>query len=444
MVLNTVFLISLFLRWGSVSLLSNKMIQLELFVINLLWVLVVLWLHAEKKLRMETVAVYVSRMLNAFFLHVALICLFVFKFSGLSIYQLLFFYVIFLFVLIPQRVFVVKLIKHLRKSGYNYRTIAFCGWSSYVHQFHQVIKNDPSIGYNIKGYFDGNKNADVKESYLGDLNDVVDYIENNSKLDELFITSNSFNQADLKKVINVCNLKMTRIRFIPNLIPLGTFKRFVVVEYGDLPAYTFRKEPLEQQINRSLKRIFDIAFSIIVIVLIFSWLFPLIALLIKLTSKGPVFFKQLRSGENSKEFYCYKFRTMKVNKQCDEMQATKDDPRITKIGAFLRKTNLDEMPQFINVFLGSMSVIGPRPHMLKHTESYSEQIDDFMVRHFIKPGITGWAQVNGFRGETKQVEDMENRVKYDIWYIENWNFLLDFKILFLTIYRMTFGDPNAF
>jgi lipopolysaccharide/colanic/teichoic acid biosynthesis glycosyltransferase len=173
-------------------------------------------------------------------------------------------------------------------------------------------------------------------------------------------------------------------------------------------------------------------------------LFPLIALLIKLTSKGPVFFKQLRSGENSEAFYCYKFRTMKVNDQCDEMQATKDDPRITKIGAFLRKTNLDEMPQFLNVFLGSMSVIGPRPHMLKHTESYSEQIDDFMVRHFIKPGITGWAQVNGFRGETKEVGDMENRVKHDIWYIENWNFLLDFKILFLTIYRMTFGDPNAF
>ena len=442
--LNIVFFISIFLRWGCINLLSKKLIQLELFVINLLWVLVVLFLHAEKKLRMETVAVYVSRMLNAFFLHVALICLFVFKFSGLSIAQLVFFYVIFLFVLIPQRVLVVKFIKHLRKSGYNYRNIAFCGWSSYVDQFHHVIKNDPSIGYTIKGYFDVEKNNEVKESYLGNLNDVVDFIENNIKIDELFISSNCFDQAGLKKLINVCNLKMTRIRFIPNLIPLGSFKRFVVVEYGDLPAYTFRKEPLEQQINRSLKRIFDIVFSFIVIVLIFSWLFPLIALMIKLTSKGPVFFKQLRSGENSNKFYCYKFRTMKVNEQCDEMQATKDDPRITKIGAFLRKSNLDELPQFFNVFLGSMSVIGPRPHMIKHTESYSEKIDDFMVRHFIKPGITGWAQVNGYRGETKEVEDMKNRVNYDIWYIENWNFLLDFKILFLTIYRMAFGDPNAF
>jgi undecaprenyl-phosphate galactose phosphotransferase/putative colanic acid biosynthesis UDP-glucose lipid carrier transferase len=444
LVLNVVFLISIFLKWGNINLLSKNLIQLELFVINLLWLLVVLWLHAEKKLRMESVAVYVSRMLNAFFLHVGLICIFVFKFNGLSIIQLLVFYALFLFVLVPQRIFVVKFIKHLRKRGYNFRTIAFCGWNSYVDQFHQVVKNDPSIGYSIKGYFDADKNNNVNEAFLGNLNAVVDFIENNKKIDELFITSNCFNETELKKVIHSCNLKMTRIRVIPNLFPMGLYKRFEVVEYGDLPAYTFRKEPLEQQINRTLKRIFDIIFSLVIIFFILSWLFPLIALIIKFTSKGPVFFKQLRSGENSEKFYCYKFRTMKVNEQCDEIQATKDDPRITKIGAFLRKTNLDELPQFFNVFLGSMSVIGPRPHMIKHTESYSEKIDDFMVRHFIKPGITGWAQVNGYRGETKEVKDMENRVKYDIWYIENWNFLLDFKILFLTIYRMSFGDPNAF
>jgi putative colanic acid biosynthesis UDP-glucose lipid carrier transferase len=165
---------------------------------------------------------------------------------------------------------------------------------------------------------------------------------------------------------------------------------------------------------------------------------------IKLTSKGPIFFKQKRTGENGIDFYCYKFRTMCVNQDADSKQATKDDSRVTKIGAFMRKTNLDEMPQFFNVFIGNMSIVGPRPHMLKHTEMYSKLIDQYMIRHFAKPGITGWAQVTGFRGETQRLEEMEGRVKRDVWYIENWSFFLDVRIIFMTVFNMFRGDKNAY
>jgi putative colanic acid biosynthesis UDP-glucose lipid carrier transferase len=181
-----------------------------------------------------------------------------------------------------------------------------------------------------------------------------------------------------------------------------------------------------------------------VILFVFSWLFPILAILIKLESKGPIFFKQMRSGRDNHAFLCYKFRSMKVNKHLEHRQATLGDPRITKVGTFLRKTSLDELPQFFNVLLGNMSVVGPRPHMLTHTEQYSQLIDQFMVRHFLKPGITGWAQINGLRGETKTTEAMLERVEADVWYLENWTFLLDIKIVLNTILKSITGDKNAY
>ena len=193
-----------------------------------------------------------------------------------------------------------------------------------------------------------------------------------------------------------------------------------------------------------LKRLFDISFSLFVLIFICSWLFPLLAIAIKLSSPGPIFFIQKRSGRNNAEFDCYKFRSMSVNKDSDKVQAIKNDTRITLIGKFLRKSNLDELPQFFNVLIGNMSVVGPRPHMLQHTADYSAIIDKFMVRHLIKPGITGWAQVNGFRGATSHPRYMMKRVRYDLWYIENWTFLLDIQIIFMTVYSMIKGDKNAF
>ena len=250
--------------------------------------------------------------------------------------------------------------------------------------------------------------------------------------------------SDVKALVREADKQCVRLKFIPDLG--GTLATPYTISYlgGEFPIITLRDEPLESVANRFKKRAFDLIFSSLVILFVLSWLYPIIAILIKLQSKGPVLFKQLRSGRNDEPFWCYKFRSMKVNKDSDQKQATKDDDRVTAIGKFLRRSSLDEMPQFFNVFLGNMSVVGPRPHMLKHTEEYKAIINQFMVRHFMKPGITGWAQVNGYRGETKTKEDMENRVKCDIYYLENWTGMLDVRIIFMTIINAVRGEDNAF
>ena len=202
--------------------------------------------------------------------------------------------------------------------------------------------------------------------------------------------------------------------------------------------------PLYIRYNRIVKRTFDLMVSIIVLCTLFPLILLIVGLIIKLTSPGPIFFIQKRTGKDGKDFWCYKFRSMKVNKDADKVQATADDPRKTPFGNFIRNTSIDEIPQIINVFLGDMSLIGPRPHMVKHTEMYSKLIDNYMDRHAVKPGITGWAQVSGLRGETKELYQMENRVKADIWYIENWSFLLDMKIIAKTVLTILLGDKNAY
>lgn len=194
----------------------------------------------------------------------------------------------------------------------------------------------------------------------------------------------------------------------------------------------------------SAKRMFDIIFALLVVALLLSWLIPLVALIIKLESKGPALFKQLRTGKDNRPFYCFKFRSMQVNDEANHKQASKGDARITRVGAFIRKTNIDELPQFINVLRGEMSIVGPRPHMLKHTEEYSQVVGDFMKRHTVTPGITGLAQVRGFRGETKETSAMAKRVRFDIWYIKNWSFLLDLKIVAMTVVQAVKGHDNAF
>lgn len=197
-------------------------------------------------------------------------------------------------------------------------------------------------------------------------------------------------------------------------------------------------------LSKFLKRSFDIIFSLFTIIFVFSWLCPILAVLIKLESRGPVFFVQLRTGRNGEHFRCYKFRSMCVNHEADEKQATRNDHRITKIGAVLRKTSLDELPQFFNVLIGNMSIVGPRPHMISHTEQYSQLTEKFKVRHSLKPGITGWAQICGYRGEVNNAEAILNRIDADMWYMKNWSFQLDLKIIFLTFWITLKGDKNAY
>ena len=234
-----------------------------------------------------------------------------------------------------------------------------------------------------------------------------------------------------------------RFRIVPNLSLFIT--REVHIEYyGELPILSLRKEPLDDVGNRIKKRMLDIAISLFVTLIILSWLIPLIGLLIFLESGGPIFFKQLRTGKNNRPFYCWKFRSMKKNKDADSKQASQNDSRITRIGKFLRKSSIDEFPQFINVLKGEMSLVGPRPHMIKHTTDYSNLVDGYMIRQFIKPGITGWAQINGYRGEITNPEQIKMRVNKDLWYLENWTLWLDIRILFLTGYFILKGDANAY
>lgn len=244
-------------------------------------------------------------------------------------------------------------------------------------------------------------------------------------------------------IMNYCENHLLYFHGVPNVCK-GFPRRIWHSMVGNMPILNLRYEPLGKMENRILKRIFDIALSGIFLVTVFPFVYLIVGSIIKFTSPGPILFKQMRTGLNGVDFVCYKFRSMKVNDEADSKQATADDPRKTRFGDFLRRSNIDELPQFINVFKGEMSIVGPRPHMLSHTEIYARLIDKYMVRHFIKPGVTGWAQIHGFRGETKELSQMGGRVKADIWYMEHWTIFLDLYIIYKTIANVVIGEKNAY
>ena len=274
------------------------------------------------------------------------------------------------------------------------------------------------------------------------MNTCFDYIIKNS-IDEIYFSVAELSNKQINRLIDFADNNLRELKFIPDNKEI--YSKKLKYEYYDyIPILSLRAIPLQESVNQFVKRFFDILFSLFIIVFVLSWLTPILAILIKLESKGPVFFKQSRNGFNYQEFDCYKFRSMTPNKNAHLHQATKGDLRITKMGAFIRKTSIDELPQFFNVLFGDMSVVGPRPHMVSHTNMYAQRIDKFMVRHFVKPGITGLAQVSGFRGEVETDNDIINRVKYDIFYIENWSLLLDIKIIIQTLSNALKGEEKAY
>ena len=341
------------------------------------------------------------------------------------------------------RVFVRMLLKFYRRKGYNFKRVVIVGAGKNGMELYRAMRDDISSGFNILGFFDDNLVLkEVLPNYLGTTDKVEEYAIA-KEIDEIYCTLPGTNDEKILRMLNFAEKRMIRFYIVPEFY--RNVKKSMVMEFMEsVPLLTIRKEPLQEIYNRALKRLFDLVFSFVVLCTVFPVLYVVVGILIKRSSPGPVFFKQKRTGLYGHDFECYKFRTMRVNNQADTMQAVKDDPRKTKIGDFLRRTNLDEFPQFINVFKGDMSVVGPRPHMLKHTEQYSALIDKYMVRHLVKPGVTGWAQVTGYRGETKTLEQMEGRVKRDVWYIENWTFLLDLKIIVVTLVNMFKGDKNAY
>jgi putative colanic acid biosynthesis UDP-glucose lipid carrier transferase len=302
--------------------------------------------------------------------------------------------------------------------------------NSYFIHFIGILNENSSVNY-----------ATNEDFSLALTNAIHNASEEN--VSELYIVTKPDFISDLNYFFELGDKHCMRLKFVPDFSSISKI-HFSASNFNNFHVIKPRYEPLQNAYNRLAKRIFDLVFSILVILLILSWLYPLLAYLINKQSKGPVLFKQMRTGKKNEPFCCYKFRSMYINVGDESQQAKKEDARITPIGKFLRRTSLDEMPQFFNVLMGNMSVVGPRPHMIKHTTDYNDHINNFMVRHFVKPGITGLSQVSGLRGETKKVSDMKRRVSTDIEYVQRWSLITDIKICFLTVIVTLKGDKNAF
>ena len=320
--------------------------------------------------------------------------------------------------------------------GGNFRKTIIIGNDESVSELKEFFLNQKELGYENRMTFKFNHPSDLN------LEECFDFILTRN-IDEVYCSANELDESQISRLITFCENNFKILKFISKRGGLLS-KKLKTDTYGLSTVQSLREMPLSNDFNTILKRTFDITFSLFIIIFLLSWITPIIGLIIKIESRGPVFFKQTRNGIKFREFTCYKFRSMIENNDADIQQATKNDKRVTKIGKILRKTSLDELPQFFNVLIGNMSVVGPRPHMIRENERYSKSVDKFMVRHFVKPGITGLAQVKGFRGEIETDEDIINRVKYDIYYLENWSLILDLNIVFLTTINFLTGQKKAY
>ncbi len=323
------------------------------------------------------------------------------------------------------------------------KRVVILGYNETAKKLARYIEED-GINTELVGYIEDQNNLHELSHYpiISDINNALQVSKDN-RIEEIYSTITPEQNKDIYTLMYEAEKEFIRFKIVPNLSKF--INQAVHVDYyRDLPILSLRSEPLVDVGNRLKKRIVDVIISTLVILFILSWMIPLLGLLIYLESRGPIFFFQKRTGKNNKEFFCMKFRSMQANSESELKQATKADIRVTRIGKFIRKTSLDEFPQFLNVFKGEMSVVGPRPHMLKHTNDFSKTVDQYMIRQFLKPGITGWAQINGLRGEITSPDQIKSRVNKDLWYLENWTLWLDIQILFLTIYQVFKGDKNAF
>ena len=345
-----------------------------------------------------------------------------------------------LFVIATTKFLYFFLLKIYRSSGKNFRTVIVIGDNKSAKDIVSIFNDKQYLGYRFRGYFSDNNK--LFKYHLGSVNDGLIFSRKNN-IDEIYCEVNSVSSLQLKEIINFSDENKIQVRLIPENKVIYS-KNFTKEYFGTIPILKPKKLPFEMFETHLIKRCFDIIFSILIFILLLSWLLPILWVVVKIDSRGPFFFKQKRDGINGEQFYCYKIRSMRVNSISDQTSTVKNDFRITKIGYFLRKTSLDELPQFFNVLRGEMSVVGPRPHINIQTKNYISNIDNYLTRNSVKPGITGLAQVSGYRGEVKKKSDIVNRVRLDIFYIENWSFLLDLKIVLLTIFNMIKGQENAY
>lgn len=341
-----------------------------------------------------------------------------------------------------------QILKLCRQRGKNTRMITFIGSDKALIELYNLLVKDVTMGYKLLGYYADEKMKNVPKGMIhsGSLTEFLQHMDHPENLligDELYVSlSRKEHKNTIRNLARFCDQHMIHFFYVP--VSVETLKINLQREQmGDMDVYTTYESPLSNPVKRLIKRLMDIIVSIIAI-LLSSLIYPIVWIMIKIQSPGPVFFTQERTGLDGKTFRCYKFRSMHINKDADKVQATRDDPRKYPFGNFMRKANIDELPQFWNVLKGDMSIVGPRPHMLAHTEMYSVLIDKYMVRHFVKPGVTGWAQVTGFRGETRELWQMEGRVQRDIWYMENWSIWLDIRIIWMTVKQIFVKDEKAY
>jgi putative colanic acid biosynthesis UDP-glucose lipid carrier transferase len=328
--------------------------------------------------------------------------------------------------------------KYRIATGSNFRNVVIIGYSPEAIRLKKLFESRNDFGYNFFGFFSNKKvNIEIK----GKIEQLKSFVLEN-EIDEIYCSLKEVSNVQLKEIITFSDENNKTVKFIPDSKEI--FSKNLQIDYYDsFPVLSLKKTVLNDPTIKIFKRVFDIAFSLIVIVGLLSWLMPLLAILIKLESKGPVFFRQGRPGIDEKEFHCYKFRSMQIN-GTTETEASKNDPRVTGIGKLMRKSSIDELPQFFNVLLGDMSVVGPRPHLWSQNLSYASKIKKYPIRHCVKPGITGLAQVSGFRGEIEKDRDMINRIKFDVFYIENWSLILDLKIIYQTLVNIYRGEEKAY
>ncbi|MEM9327125.1 MAG: undecaprenyl-phosphate glucose phosphotransferase [Bacteroidota bacterium] len=438
--LNVSFTLGCYIKFGRHLYNDENYLGLQL-VLNFLWLLIFFSGRLYDLSRDLTLGEQINRVLTALILNVGVVLAiwFVSKPFYFSRQQVFFTYLFFCASTIGWRIAWYYLIRYYRRRGFNVRHVVMVGYERMADQMIQFMGSNPGMGYKLVAVFDDNDSG--ARHYRGKIADLEGYVAENN-VDILFCNINSLAKNRLQQLINFADSNLIKVKILSQFSDLE-LRNLTIQNYGAIPVLNVNEIPLDNSVNQFTKRAFDILFSLAVITFVLSWLMPILALLIKLESRGPVFFKQKRHGKENRLFTCLKFRTMVINAEADHRQASKADDRITRIGSFLRQTSIDELPQFLNVLLGDMSIVGPRPHPIKLNEQYQPTIEKFWQRHAVKPGITGLAQAKGFRGET-DFAAMNGRVKLDRFYVKNWSLILDMKIIFLTIVSLMRGSENAY
>lgn len=444
-VLNAVFFVCQIIFTKNLHFNSTDAYFKYLTVANTAWLLLAFFLRTYARTIIFSFESFTKRTIQVFSGWIIFILFYLFFFRELTVSR---FFIIattagFGLGLVIDKFIYLGILRYFRNSDLLIKKVIILGFNETAKKLAVYFEQDGS-NTQIIGYVEDEENIEELSHYpiLSNITDTL-RVAKELNVQEIFSTITPEQNKFIYELMYQSEKECIRFRIVPNLSLFIT--REVHIEYyGELPILSLRKEPLDDVGNRIKKRALDITVSLLATIFILSWLIPLLGLLIFLESGRPIFFKQLRTGKNKKPFYCWKFRSMKTNGEADLKQATRHDNRITFLGRFIRKTSLDEFPQFLNVLKGEMSLVGPRPHMIKHTSDYSKVVESYMVRQFIKPGITGWAQINGYRGEITNPEQIKMRVNKDLWYLENWTLWLDVRILFLTVYYIFKGDKKAY